>query len=179
MFEDRKLIDRSKQGDKAALRCIYEKYKDDLLTVSLSMLREEKDAEEVLGEVFAAFAGGMGQFYLFGSLKSYLMTCVISRVRERLRKRMYHVEGLDSRGPLRSNLLETDESINNNEERELLTKLAELPAVQREVIVLHLQGGMKFREIAGLQATTTAAVRGRYRYGLEKLGAIMRSEIIE
>jgi RNA polymerase sigma-70 factor (ECF subfamily) len=61
------------------------------------------------------------------------------------------------------------------EESRLLTDaLAQIPMEQRETIVLHLTGGMKFKEIARMQGIAISTVQGRYRYGLEKLRMILR-----
>jgi DNA-directed RNA polymerase specialized sigma24 family protein len=47
---------------------------------------------------------------------------------------------------------------------------------QRETIILHLNGGMKFKEIAEVQHIPMNTVQGRYRYGLDKLRTILRGE---
>ena len=47
--------------------------------------------------------------------------------------------------------------------------MAGLPGEQREVIVLHLQGRLPFREIAKLKAISINTAMSRYRYGLEKI----------
>jgi RNA polymerase sigma-70 factor (ECF subfamily) len=57
--------------------------------------------------------------------------------------------------------------------------LVQVPFEQREVVVLHLHGGMKFREIAKLQAVSTKTIQSRYRYGLNKLRSILNSEIVK
>jgi len=56
----------------------------------------------------------------------------------------------------------------------LTDALARLPLEQRETIVLHLNGGMKFKEIARMQKIPLSTVQGRYRYGLEKLRTILK-----
>jgi RNA polymerase sigma-70 factor (ECF subfamily) len=67
-----------------------------------------------------------------------------------------------------------------DERSRLLTNaLAVIPFDQREVILLRLKAGMKLKEIAKVQKTSVSTVRARYRYGLNKLRAILdrRSEI--
>ena len=54
--------------------------------------------------------------------------------------------------------------------------LAELPYQQREVFVLHVQGQMRFREIAGLLGVSINSVQSRYRYAIKKLQAILKEE---
>ena len=66
--------------------------------------------------------------------------------------------------------------ISNERLRRLNNALAELPFEQREVISLHVQGEMKFRAIADLQAVSINTVQSRYRYGLDKLRSILDSE---
>jgi len=55
--------------------------------------------------------------------------------------------------------------------------LARLPFEQREVVVLHLRAGMKFRQIAKLQDISVNTIKGRYRYGLSKLRSILNGEV--
>jgi len=46
------------------------------------------------------------------------------------------------------------------------------------VIVLHLKGGMKFREIAVVQGVSISTVQGRYRYGLDKMRSVLNEEAL-
>ena len=55
--------------------------------------------------------------------------------------------------------------------------LTKVPPPQREVIIMRLQGGMKFREIAHFQNVSINTVQGRYRYGLEKLRSVFNGEM--
>jgi RNA polymerase sigma-70 factor (ECF subfamily) len=50
-----------------------------------------------------------------------------------------------------------------------------LPEEQREVIVLHLWGGMSFSEAAGVLGVSPNAAASRYRYGLAKLREGLKS----
>jgi DNA-directed RNA polymerase specialized sigma24 family protein len=52
-----------------------------------------------------------------------------------------------------------------------------LPDEQREIIVLHLQGRLPFREIAGLREMSINTAMSRYRYGLEKIRAALNGEL--
>lgn len=47
--------------------------------------------------------------------------------------------------------------------------LRALPEEQREVIVLHLWGGLSFSEAAGALGVSPNTAASRYRYGLAKL----------
>ena len=85
MVEDKELVCKLKHGDTEALRRLYEKYKDDLLTVAASLLGDSSEAEDILHDVFVSFAEAITEFQLYGSLRGYLMRCMVNRVRDRLR----------------------------------------------------------------------------------------------
>jgi len=180
MLEDKVLIWKLKGGDKEALRHIYEKYKDDLLSIAACLLNETEAAQDVLHDVFVSFIKSVKRFRLYGSLKNYLITCIVNRVRDRFRSRMYEVVGLDSTGPISSDINEPVEYVLEDEQLQRLSEaLAALPLPQREVVVLHLRGQLKFREIAEMQSVSINTVQSRYLYGLEKLKSIMDGEVTE
>ena len=175
MLDDKRLIRELKSGDQRALRTIYMEYKDNLLTVATAMLHDAHAAEDVLHDVFITFAGGVGGLQLRGSLRNYLTTSVVNRVRDRYRKKKHHVVELDQAGPITSHADGPQQSAIFDEESQLLADaLAMLPFEQRETIVLHLNGGMKFKEIARMQGIPISTVQGRYRYGLDKLRTILK-----
>ena len=64
-------------------------------------------------------------------------------------------------------------------ERAAMNCLAELPAAQREVIVLKIWNGCTFDAIGELLEISPNTAAGRYRYGLEKLRACLRGENYE
>jgi RNA polymerase sigma-70 factor (ECF subfamily) len=57
--------------------------------------------------------------------------------------------------------------------------VAQLPEEQREVVLLRLTAGLRFREIAELQQASLNTVQGRYRYGLDKLRSTLNGEVDE
>jgi RNA polymerase sigma factor (sigma-70 family) len=175
MLDEKRLIWELKQGNKEALRWIYMEYKDNLLTIAASMLHDTYAAEDVLHDVFVSFAGGIGNIQIRGSLKSYLTASVVNRVRDMYRKKKHYLVELEEAGQLAADSDGPVQSAGFGEEAERLTDaLAQLPMEQRETIVLHLKGGMKFKEIARLQKIPLSTVQGRYRYGLDKLRTILK-----
>lgn len=178
MLEDKLLIWKLKRGNKDGLRLLYEKYKDSLRTIAGSMLHDTHATEDVLHDVFVAFAENARQLEVRSSLKNYLITCVVNRVRDEFRRRQSRTVELDTAGPVSSGASCPERRLEADEESQILTDaLAAIPYEQREVIVLHLKGGFKFREIAKMQETSVSTVHGRYRYGLKKLSSILDGEL--
>jgi len=116
---------------------------------------------------------------LSGNFKSYLATCVVNRVRNaNIARQRQETASLNEAESAVSNSKKPEQWIIGNEQlRQLNDALAQLPEQQREVIILHLQGGMRFKAIAELQDVSINTVQSRYRYGLDKLRSILDSEV--
>jgi RNA polymerase sigma factor (sigma-70 family) len=177
MFEDQRLLNRLRAGDKDALRRIYEKYIDDLLRVATSLLSDIQSAEDCLHDVFVNFAGTIDGSMIHSNLKSYLISCVANRARDQLRSKArqstYQAEQLCSESVSTS---PAKQIIDAEESARVFEALAELPYQQREVFVLRVQGQMRFRDIAGLLGLSINSVQSRYRYAIEKLRTILNEE---
>jgi RNA polymerase sigma factor (sigma-70 family) len=180
MIEDEILKWQFKQGNSEALRRIYEKYQDYLLTVAISLLNDVNTAEDVLGDVFVSFAQSYKDFRVRGSLKYYLITCVVNRARDHYRSKKRQPMSLEADEAIRSNEKESWEKVISDEQSMILNAaLARLSDEQKEAVTLHLLAGMKFKQIANLQNVTVSTVQGRYRYGLDKLRSILNGEIVK
>jgi RNA polymerase sigma-70 factor (ECF subfamily) len=179
MLEDRVLIWKFKCGSDDALRRIYEKYRKDLLRLAIMLLNDVSDAEDIVHDVFLSFAQSATTLKVSGNLKSYLLTCVSNRTRNRNRaKQCRHTVTLDEAKPVTSKEKQPDQWLICGEELSKWTDImAKLPYEQREVVILHLRCGMKFREIAKLQGISVNTIKGRYRYGLDKLRSILNGEV--
>ena len=179
MLEDKLLVWKLRRGSKDALRVIYEKYRDDLLRIAAGLLRERSHAEDAVHDVFAAFVTTSNNFTLTGSLRGYLTTCVANKARNinRTISRKQTVS-LDEVEQAVSSLKRPDEWIIYDEQfQQVCNAMAELPYEQREAVVLHVQGAMKFREIAKLQQTSVKTASSRCRYGIDKLRSILNGEV--
>lgn len=176
--EDKVLIWRFNRGDCEAVRTIYEKHKSDLLALAVVLLKNTAAAGDVVHDVFLSFLR-LPHFRLTGSLKGYLSTCVANGARNVIRANGRHQQDpLEQAVPIASGDPWPDGSAILGEECRLLTRaIGELPYEQREVVLLHHHGGLKFIEIAKSQNISINTVLGRYRYGLEKLKTRMNSEV--
>jgi RNA polymerase sigma-70 factor (ECF subfamily) len=181
VLEDRMLVSRLRRGSAKALCRIYEKYRDDLLRLAVSLSNDPAAAEDIVHDVFASFIRESGQFRLTGSLKGYLATCVANRARNINRARLTHrAAPLDQVAGAVSESCRPDRWIECSEElKQMAGALALLPREQREAVILHLQGGMKFREIAAFQHVPLKTAISRYRGGLQKLRVLLNGEVKE
>ena len=175
---DRLSVMRCKKESRDSLHNIYEEYRDSLLILAIALSHDVNIAEDAVHDVFVAFAHSLENFKLTGSLKAYLSKCVANRVRDLMRKKQSQPLNPEQACSFPSDLSEPSRLIICNEELQLLSSaLAELPYEQREVIVLHIHGQMRFRIIAKSLGVSVNTVKGRYRYGIRKLRSILDSEI--
>ena len=177
MIEDKLLIWRCKQGNKAAFKRIYEKYEGSLRTLAANLLDDKTSAEDVVHDVFISMLRVMDNFELRSSLVGYLKAGVANRARDYQRRKRPQTVAVneteqvaaDDNGPVhlvvQSELLQQVGSAMNR-----------LPYEQREAIVLYLHGRMKFKAIGELQKVSTKTAYTRYRAGLDKLKSLLNSE---
>jgi len=179
MLEDKVLIWNFKCGNSEALCRIYEKYRKDLLRLAAILSNNACDAEDIVHDVFVSFAQSAETLKLSGNLKSFLLTCVANRARNKNRvNQRRHAVGLDEAESVVSNSKTPEQWMIQSEElRQWSDIMAQLPYEQRETVILHLRTGMKFRLIAQSQGVSVNTVKGRYRYGLDKLRSILDGEV--
>jgi RNA polymerase sigma factor (sigma-70 family) len=175
MIEDKLLIWKFKRGSSDALCRIYEKYKDNLLRLAMSLLNDTAAAEDIVHDCFVNFAQSSQRLKKSGNLKSYLAASVANRARNWNRARNRHETiGLNEAISVASSSKRPEQWIIDNEQiKQLNNALYQLAYEQREVVILHLQGGMKFKAIADLQGVSINTAQSRYRYGLNKLRSIL------
>ena len=175
---DRYLVHRAREGDSEAFCRIYEKYRDSLLVSAIALSNDVNIAEDSVQDTFVYFAEHLDGFSLTGTLKGYLATCVANRVRYHIRSKRRRFSGMEEAEEIQSNLCEPSDGIILNEQlKKLAMALTKLPPEQREVIVLHTQGKMKFRAIAKSLNISLNTVKSRYRYGIGKLRTLLKTEV--
>lgn len=181
MIEDRLLIWKFKRGNTDALRRIYEKYKNDMLKLSVALVNDITAAEDIVQDVFMGFAQSAAKIKLQGNLKKYLTSCVVNRTRNYKRYRRRHeVSGIEEADCVICYIKRPEQWAILSEEMELLNNaLSQIPYEQREVVTLYMQSDMTFRQIAKMQDASINTVQGRYRYGIDKLRSILNSRIVK
>jgi RNA polymerase sigma-70 factor (ECF subfamily) len=179
MLKEMHLVWRFNRGHTDALREIYEQHKHQLVTLATALLVDKSEAEDVVHDVFVGFIRSGGRFRLTGSLGGFLATCVANRARNRNKSKRKDTPG---------DAAIAEPAAPDNERPDLATMfgeelgfvggaLAELPYEQREVVVLRLCSGLRFRAIAQMQGVSTNTVQGRYRYGLDRLKTLLNGQI--
>ena len=173
-MEDTILTKQMLNGSADALCQIYHKFKNDMLTVAMSLLCNKYAAEDCVQDVFTQFAAFPEKIQINKSIRGYLLRCVANRAKNIIKhqyiqnkyisaqsKKSAHIKSPAGR------LIATEQSI------KIFQAMARLPIEQREVITLHLHGEMTFQEIALELGYSINTIQSRYRYGIKKLRTLL------
>jgi RNA polymerase sigma-70 factor (ECF subfamily) len=178
MFEDKWLLWKLKQGSSAALCRIYEKYKNDLLGLAIALSNNKTIAEDIVHDCFVSFAQSAKKLQLRGNLKSYLSTSVANRVRNLGRDKNRSAANVDELDITARDCDGPDRlAISKEQMQRINFALSQLPYEQQEIIILHLQNGLRFKEIAESQNVSINTIQSRYRYGIDKLRSTLDGEV--
>lgn len=179
MLEDKLLILKFNLGRREALHEIYDKYKNDLVTLAAALLTDVGLAEDVVHDVFIGFIEKADGFRLTGSLRGYLSTCVANNARNRNKaehkRRHLTVDKVEPAAPDNDN--PSSRAVSNEQFRRLLRALGQLPYEQREVLILRAYSNLRFAAIAAQQNVSINTAQGRYRYALDKIRSILNGEV--
>lgn len=157
-----------------ALRQVYHRYRDDLLTVAMSLLNDRHTAEDCVHDVFVHFAADPTDLRATKNLRGYLLRCVANRAKNQFaRRRLQPAPPVEEQDCAGDGDCPTHHVMASEESTRVFDAMAQLPAEQREVITLHIHGQLTFREIAGQLDLSINTVQSRYRYGIEKLRTLL------
>jgi len=145
--------------------------------LAMALLNDKAAAEDIVHDVFVAFAEGVRSFRLTGSLRAYLMTCVANRARNHNKsKRPQDVKHTAQSSERHVTPGPVELLVCNEQLRRLAEALDQLPYAQREILMLHMYGGLSLRAIARTNGHSANTVMSRYRYGINKLRGLLNGE---
>ena len=171
---DRNCLRRLAEGDVAALETIWEAHGDRVFRHALWVTGRREDAEDVVQTVFVRLAGMGSDLLGVRQLAPYL-GAMIHREAVAVSKRRISGEAqlpvdVDS-------LIATQpDGEADFERRRIATVVAALPVEQREVVVLHVWGGLTFREIGRATGVSTFTAASRYRLATSRIRRAMTGE---
>jgi RNA polymerase sigma-70 factor (ECF subfamily) len=178
MYSDRLLLRKASRGCRESLCRIYEANEDHLLTLARGMTGDRNVAEDIVHDVFVAFARSLPRLRLRTSLRGYLSVSVCNRIRDLARTEIRHRGGEARVGRPPADAAAPDaRAVEVELIGHLRAALQQVPLDQREVLLLRTQAGLSFEEIGRHQGISANTARGRYRYGIDKLRSLLNSEL--
>jgi len=172
---DAELVRRVRKGDEIAFGLLVERYQRPAYAVALSVTGRHEDAEDAAQESFLVALDRLEECRSPERFGGWLMTIVRNRSKNLVRRES--LRETDELPPAaRSRVPTPDRATETAELRGMLREaLAELPEVQRQVVLLHDLEGWKHREIAEKLDLPCGTVRSHLHFARKALrGAIRR-----
>ena len=184
--EEREWMHRMQNGDRDALRKLYNVYKNLLFGLILSILKNREEAEDCLQEVFTQAWEKADKFDAArGNVYSFLVTMARNKAIDRTRSRAF--KDAHKEDHIINDFTLTPESDENNphenlELRERANKLKaalkRLSVKERQVLYVAYYNGLSQSEIAEKMEIPLGTVKYRMRQGMLKLKEMLISEDI-
>jgi len=176
MFKvENEIWSKIQKGDVAAFEELYDGFAGAMFSLSLEILSDRWEAEEVIQDIFSflwkkpdAYSPQKGKF------SSWLLVLTRNRSIDRYRSRKRRIdrgetdEILQSR-PDQKDRDGADQATASDERDHLNRAFAHLPNEQREVLELSYFKGMNQQEISKYLNISLGTVKSRTRLGIEKL----------
>jgi RNA polymerase sigma-70 factor, ECF subfamily len=176
---DRSTLERMAAGDGDALAELYDRHARVVYSLALRIVRDQRDAEEVVQDVFAQAWRQSGRYSAGrGSVIAWLMTLTKSRAVDRVRGRLARPDASADSEPIveiSDRAAPADEQLSlAARAAEVRTALSALPLLQRLALELAFYEGLTHMEIADRLEQPLGTVKTRIRQGLMKLREQLR-----
>ena len=172
------VIDRARNGDRAAFGEIYDMHVDSVYRYLLYRVREPSDAEDLTSEVFTRAFANIHRYKWQGkSFLAWLYTIARNAVTDRRRRDRPTVEldnayGLASEGPTAHDLAVRGENV-----EALRGAVKHLTGEQQEVLTLRFVENLSSREVANILGKNEGAIRALQFRALGRLRKILRDQL--
>jgi RNA polymerase sigma-70 factor (ECF subfamily) len=174
---DDDLLARHRAGDVAALNALFLRHRDAAYRVAYRLLSHKEDALDAVQDGFVKAMQHIGRFEQRSSFKTWLMRVVSNAAldfgRARRRRDQLKAAACGHVAPEPPGH-EPQVVMEGTELRERLdSALGQLPEQQRRTFVLHMDGGMSYREVAETLEISLGTVMSRLFYARQKLKALL------
>jgi RNA polymerase sigma-70 factor (ECF subfamily) len=161
------LVSALAEGRADGFAALYDRLGASLLRVARVMLHSWGEAEDAVQDVFVELVRRREQLARVRDLDAYVFVMLrhmVGRRIERQRTEQRHLRQMTPVGP-QSPVASLPDDLDE--------ALKSLPAEQREVIALKIDGGLTFAQIGVVLNVSPNTAASRYRYALEKLRRVL------
>ena len=162
---DAELIEAARTGDAAAFEAIYFRYRDWVVRVAMRFTNNQDDALETLQDTFAYLLRKLPNLYLSARMTTFLYP-VVKHTALRLKEQRRLVLIRDG---VLEEIPDPAPPIDHAGSRDLAAVVANLPAEQREVILLRFVDDLPLAGIAETLRIPLGTVKSRLHYALAAL----------
>lgn len=159
------LLSKMANGNKEAFKEFYQLTNTSVYTFSLSILKNIPDAEDITQTIYLNLFGSVGKYKAKGKPMAWILTMVKNLCYDKIRKDS-HTEPLHDFQDFKINIT-TYRTIDNKLLAEACLNI--LPDEERNILILHIVSGLKYREISELLQIPIGTVTSKYIRALDKI----------
>ena len=176
--EEAEWIRAAQAGDRSGFARLVDRYWDRLYRWLYHLTRDRHTAEDLAQETFLKALAGLGSFRPGSNFRAWVFRIGHNNFvnQKRADRRTKHPLPEDAAGPEVGGPVDTAE---NREALELVGKaVAELPSDFRAALLLRVEEGLSFREVAKVLGTTEETARWRVFKARQKLIKVLAPELL-
>lgn len=162
---DEALMQAYQRGDSDAFECLYHRHKDGLFAFLYRSCQRPAVVEELAQDAWMAVVNAAGQYSAQARFQTWLYRIAYNRLVDFWRRRDNSHSALDSAPEPAADAAEDDRL---ELQRQLMAAIAQLPANQRDALLLQEQG-FALREIADITGELEETVKSQLRYARKQL----------
>lgn len=165
-------IELGRHGDETACAALFHAYYPQVFRLSLGLLNDWTDAEEVAQDAFVYAFRNLARFDAAKSaFRTWLFTIALSRCRNKRRRKLLELLPLEA---LNTETVPVPREVEQALERRGLRRqvwqaIQALPSHLREAVILRYLGEMRFKEVGEVLQCTDRTAEARARAAMETL----------
>ncbi len=166
---ERELVNMARKGDDKAFEDLVRMYQEPLFRYMCRLSGNGEDAMELTQSSFVKAYLSIGRFRGESSFKTYLFRIASNTwrnaIRDRGRRRNINIDQVS----IASGDNPHDEVVRNQELKRFWSLVEELPARQKEALILRIREGYPFEKVAEVMGCTTGSAKASYHHAVAKL----------
>jgi RNA polymerase sigma-70 factor, ECF subfamily len=182
---DDHLIARAARGDQSALEELFRRHRDAAYRVAYRLLGNVEDALDAVQDGFIKAMTHLHGFENRSSFKTWLLRVVSNAALDlgRQRRRRDELNSIATERAILDGGTTPDHADPCREAEESDLRLAvadallQLPESQRRTFVLHVDGGLSYREVADAMGISIGTVMSRLYYARQKLKGLLAARV--
>jgi RNA polymerase sigma-70 factor (ECF subfamily) len=165
-------------GDAESFRILVERHHAHCLRIATHLLDDPDEAEDAVQDSFVRAFRHLPAYREQDRFRAWLLRIVVNQCRTRAAKSQRFVSFDAERHEVRDPE-DHDAPRQLDRRADLATALAQLPAEQREIVVLRFAEDLSYEEIAALTGVGVSALKMRVQRAITRLRALFASHLSE
>ena len=175
MEEDRRLVERYRNGDRDAIEELVMKYQKQIYFFVYRIINDPEDAKDLTQDTFLKAFNAIGKFRQESSFKTWLYQIAINTSFNQRKHNMKKEKETELQEALMGNQEGALSLVIEKERKDYIKKaLAKLPERQRLAIILRAYEGLSCKETAEIMGCSEGTVKAHYHTAVKGLRDILK-----